>query len=171
MLDHPCPIVVRSVELVPQLRQVILHRAEEGKQKYGQYLSQNRRTEREKAVHKLQEDLDGLAYALWEVQPDQDEITVRVTLIFRTLAKFRDLTFAELTFKEGHSGRDYAGILTQLAERREALLRGDVTPADQQRLDAIDALRAAIVRQDTSDRIREQAGYRLAQLDFGGGRQ
>ena len=101
----PCPIVQRSAELLPGLRDLIVHRAEEGKAKYGQYLSDNPRTEREKAVHQLQELLDALNYELWREQPAEWRVKLLCALALDLLNAFPDLTLAELTFKEGHSGR------------------------------------------------------------------
>ena len=104
-MTHPCPIVQRSTELLPELRELIFHRAEEGRIKYGQYLSDNARTERQKIVHQLQELLDALAYELWRAAPRRTRVMTLITLIRDLIMDCSDLTMAELTFKEGHSGR------------------------------------------------------------------
>ena len=97
---HPCPFVERAAELLPTLRDVLIHRAEEGRAKYGQYLSANPRTERKKVVHQLQEDLDGLLYELWREKPSYWRVEMRLMLIQDLLSRYPDLTF-----KEGYSGR------------------------------------------------------------------
>ena len=163
-----CPLVRDAADLLPELREVFYARAQEGFEKYGQYLSQNTKPERHKAVHALQEDMDALLYELWAQSPSARRIELRLELMRNRLAEFPDLTFEELTFKEGHSARDYKGRLQELGALAEVLLSSNLTPRQQQQLEAVAATRFAVGQQQLADLIRERTERRLAGLGVGG---
>lgn len=96
--------------LDPRLHAVIDTRTAEGLAKYGQTLvDANVKSECERAAHLMQELLDAIQYAIWRADP---ELPVGGSLALglaamanELLASMPDLTYAALTFKEGHSRR------------------------------------------------------------------
>ncbi|OWL98932.1 hypothetical protein CBQ26_00300 [Deinococcus indicus] len=122
--------------LPPLLVQVADHRVLEGFLKYGQTLSDNHKPLRKKVVHHIQELIDALNYNEWKLM-DLRRHENHFELVFQALERRRryiqhlselldlvpDLTFEELTYKEGHSEADQlrADLAAARAER-DALL-------------------------------------------------
>lgn len=120
-IEQPtCALTEAIKPLLPTLLvQVADHRVLEGFRKYGQTLSDNHKPLRKKVVHHIQELLDALNYNEWELQ-DLTRHADHIPLMFEAMARRRtyirhlfellalvpDLTFDELTHKEGHSEAD-----------------------------------------------------------------
>lgn len=124
--------------LPPLLVQVADHRVLEGFRKYGQVLSDNHKPLRKKVVHHVQELLDALNYNEWELQ-DLTRHADNIPLMFEAMARRRtyirhlfelmalvpDLTFDELTHKEGHSEADQLRADLAAAQARVAELEAE----------------------------------------------
>lgn len=156
--------------LPPLLVQVADHRVLEGFLKYGQTLSDNHKPLRKKVVHHIQELLDALNYNEWELM-DLGDPDSHFELMFQVmgrrstyikhlrdlLALVPDLTFEELTYKEGHSEADrlradLAAAQARVAEleTENAALRTDCNHAAQALIYAIQKHPDGDVGQDWS---------------------
>lgn len=120
--------------LPPLLVQVADHRVLEGFRKYGQTLSDNHKPLRKKVVHHIQELIDALNYNEWELQDllygmdignAQARRNIYVAHLFELLALVPDLTFEELTYKEGHSEADQLRADLAAAQARVAELEAE----------------------------------------------
>ncbi|GAA4002053.1 hypothetical protein GCM10022631_10840 [Deinococcus rubellus] len=92
----------------PLLRQVVDARVELGIEKYGQTLDENIKPERVKAVHLIQENLDGAQYGEWMGTKAAFQFGDAVAMQLAEnadaiLDAYPDLTLEELLFQEGHA--------------------------------------------------------------------
>lgn len=124
--------------LPPLLVQVADHRVLEGFLKYGQTLSDNHKPLRKKVVHHIQELIDALNYNEWELL-DLRRHENHFELMFQALERRHtyirhlselldlvpDLTFEELTYKEGHSEADQLRADLAAAQARVAELEAE----------------------------------------------
>lgn len=139
-IEQPTCALTEAIKplLPPLLVQVADHRVLEGFRKYGQVLSDNHKPLRKKVVHHVQELLDALNYNEWELQ-DLTRHADHIPLMFEAMARRRtyirhlfelmalvpDLTFDELTHKEGHSEADQLRADLAAAQARVAALEAE----------------------------------------------
>lgn len=139
-IEQPTCALTEAIKplLPPLLVQVADHRVLEGFRKYGQVLSDNHKPLRKKVVHHVQELLDALNYNEWELQDlarHEDHLTLMfeamtrqhtyIRHLFELLALVPDLTFEELTHKEGHSESDRLRADLAAAQARVAELEAE----------------------------------------------
>ncbi len=89
-----------------KFHKVIDTRVQLGWKKYGQSLDDNIKTERQKAVHLLMELFDALQYlewgavvGTWDYEQAFQEV---LNVVYTVHARFPDLTFEEMDWREGY---------------------------------------------------------------------
>lgn len=157
-IEQPTCALTEAIKplLPPLLVQVADHRVLEGFRKYGQVLSDNHKPLRKKVVHHIQELLDALNYNQWErmdllngsdLHMAEFRRDVYVAHLWELLTLVPDLTFEELTYKEGHSEADQLRADLAAAQARVAeleaenvALRVQVSPETQEKAALWDGL-------------------------------